>query len=256
MAGAAVSRVGVLAVAAVAGLAMPVGADLAAQDPDAAPGIRFVEATPVGALPPMALPMPASRNNNYWTFRVQAGNRTGRDGPDLFTVAGGVDLQWRGGSIFGLTGGYRMPDCDGEGCDARALLGARGRFNFLTGGPTVAGVFGDYSATTTLGAEIGFGWAEDAAPDGPACTFDFGVPLSVGMLQTVRLVTFVMPSIAWDVDCGGGPGSGSSDYILSAGIGVQQLLLDGLDVYLGFQNVLHGGTGHLFGLSVSYVLLP
>src|SRR6202008_2514202 len=58
------------------------------------------EATPIGALPPMPLPMPASRDQNYWGFRLQYGLRNERAGPeDLFAGAPGVDYRLRGGSL-------------------------------------------------------------------------------------------------------------------------------------------------------------
>ncbi|HKC82294.1 MAG TPA: hypothetical protein VKB91_13960, partial [Gemmatimonadaceae bacterium] len=70
--------------------------------------IATEEATPIGALPPMPLPMPASRDQSYWGFRLQYGLRNERAGPeDLFAIAGGVDYQLRGGSIFGLTAGHQ-----------------------------------------------------------------------------------------------------------------------------------------------------
>ncbi|NIP79209.1 MAG: hypothetical protein GWM90_08375, partial [Gemmatimonadetes bacterium] len=89
--------------------------------------IFAVEATPVGALPPLALPMPASRNHNYLVFRAQTGARRGSGGGTLRAFAGGVDLQWRGGSVFGLTGGYQTRDCEGDvPCDGHPFFGARG----------------------------------------------------------------------------------------------------------------------------------
>jgi hypothetical protein len=218
-----------------------------------------VEATPLGALPPLALPMPASRNHNYFAFRAQTGIRRGRESGELTAFAGGVDLQWRGGSIFGVTAGYQMQECDAEAavpCDDRhTFFGARARFNVVTGGPTVATLFGDYSATSTLGAEIGVGYARGAAPDFNPCTLDVGLPLSVAMLQTVRLVAFVMPSGSIDLNCGSGTDK-HKDLILNAGIGVQQLWSRGLDVHLGLQRIVRDGTGLQFGLSVMYVHLP
>ncbi|MGH7482396.1 MAG: hypothetical protein ACRELV_09590 [Longimicrobiales bacterium] len=217
-------------------------------------GLADVEATPIGALPPMALPMPASRNHNYWVFRVQAGHRRGRAGPDLLAIAGGIDLQWRGGSIFGVTGGYQTGDC--ESCEGHLLFGARGRFNVLTGGPTIGALIGDYSATSTLGAELGFGWAPDAKAGLDVCTVDVGVPLSLAMLQRVRLVSYISPGAVLEVDCSTDPGPKRTDFMLSAGIGVQQLGLPGLDVYLGAQKAFRSGTGYQFGISVMYVRLP
>ncbi|MFL5634168.1 MAG: hypothetical protein ACJ78J_08720, partial [Gemmatimonadaceae bacterium] len=83
--------------------------------------IRAFEATPIGALPPVALPMPASRDQSYWGLRLQVGERRERGGPeDLFAIAGGIDYQLRGGSIFGLTGGYQSrQNCNAAVSDCR-----------------------------------------------------------------------------------------------------------------------------------------
>lgn len=250
-----IRRGGLVALMAVAALMLDAGA--AGAQTGEPPRIFAVEATPVGALPPLGLPMPASRNHNYLTFRAQSGYRYERQGPDLLAVAGGVDLQWRGGSIFGVTAGYQMPECEeASPCGNRhTFFGARARFNVFTGGPTIGGMFGDYSANTTLGAEVGFGYAPDAAPGFDACAVDVGVPLAVAMLQTVRLVGFVTPTAAISVDCGSGFEK-HSDVILNAGIGIQQIFLRGLDVHVGLQRMFREDTGYQFGASVTYVHLP
>jgi hypothetical protein len=216
------------------------------------------EATPVGALPPMPLPMPASRDQSYWGLRLQAGQRNERRGPeDLFAVAAGIDYQLRGGSIYGLTGGYqRRQNCQSTTDCGHALFGARGRFNVFTGGPTVAAIIGDESATTTIGTEVGFGYAPRVEPGVNACTLDVGVPLSVAMLQTVRLVTFVTPGAVWNVDCSSAQTPSGRSFLIGFGFGIQQLGVRGLDVNVGAQRILRGATGLEFGVSVSWVRLP
>ncbi|MGQ0816083.1 MAG: hypothetical protein ACT4O1_16760 [Gemmatimonadota bacterium] len=220
--------------------------------------ILRLEATPVGALPPIALPMPASRNHNYWGIRVQAGHRGRRGGDDLEAVAGGIDLQWRGGSVFGVTAGYQKRDCTliGPDCGGHSLFGARARFNVITGGPTVAAIFGDYSANTTLGTEVGFGYAPRVMPDVNACTIDVGAPLSLAMLQHVRLAAFVTPGVVWELGCSSERAPTRASYLMGLGIGAQQLGHRGLDVYLGFQKIFRSGTGYQLGVSVTYVRLP
>jgi hypothetical protein len=221
--------------------------------------ILRLEATPIGALPPMALPMPASRDHNYWGAHLQAGQRRNRSGGNLLAVAGGIDLQWRGGSIFGITGGIQSRDCDlaGPDCGRHALFGARGRFNVLTGGPTMVGaLLGDPSTTGTLGAEIGFGAAPNVTPGMHACTLDLGMPVSFAMLQRTRFVAFVTPGTVWDLGCYAEEGPSRPHYLASFGIGAQQIGGRGLDVYLGAQRIFRSGTGYHFGLSVSYIRLP
>ena len=240
-------------------VALILGPELAEAQTGQALPLLASEATPIGALPPIALPMPASRDDNYWGVRLQVGQRRERGPEDLFAVAGGVDYQVRGGSIFGVTGGYQWrQNCDAAvtDCGGHSLFGARARFNFLTGGPTIAGLIGDDAATTTLGTEIGLGYAPNVAPGVNACTVDFGVPLSIAMLERIHLVSFVTPGVVWDVDCSAEDTQRSRSFLLGFGFGLQQLGFRGLDVHVGMQRMFRGTTGVQFGVSVSWVRLP
>ena len=229
----------------------------AAQISDAEASVLRLASTPLGALPPIALPMPAHRDNNYWGIHVQAGHRQ-RGGPDLFAVGAGIDYQLRGGSIFGVTGGYQERACavTGPDCGRHLMFGARARFNFLTGGPGIGGVLGDYSATTTLGAELGLGYAPDVLPGMDACAIDFGVPLSLAMFQRVRMVTFLTPGTALEIDCAASGAPARLNFVTGAGVGFQQLGISGLDVYLGLQQIFRRDAGYQLGISVTYVRVP
>jgi len=215
-----------------------------------------VEGTIIGSMPPLPLPMPASRNHNYWGFRLQAAQHSGRSGADLDGIAAGVDLQWRGGSVFGATAGYQRAECDAGVCNDHLMFEGRGRFNFITGGPTIAAPLGDPNASTTVGFEMGIGYSPDIMPDVNACAFDIGMPVAIAMLQSVRLVVFAKPTIAWDFHCGGTSQELATTWIGSFGVGLQQLGLRGLDVNAGFKKLFRDDTGYVFGVSVSYLLLP
>jgi hypothetical protein len=220
------------------------------------PPLSAVEATPVGALPPLALPMPAARDQSYWGVRVQAAQRF-RGDAHLRAVAGGIDFQWEGGSVFGATAGYLARDCPaGVVCDDHWLFGMRARLNLLTGGPTLARLIGDNSANTTLGAELGWGIAPGAAADGDACTVDLGVPLSIAMFQRVRVVAFATPGVAWDVECTNPVSTRRTTYFTGLGIALQQVGMRGLDIHFGGQKIYRSGTGYQLGISVAYVRLP
>jgi len=202
--------------------------------------------------------MPASRDHNYWGTRLQVGQRRERGLEDLLAIAGGVDYQVRGGSIFGVTAGYQWrQNCQSATGDCgHTLYGARARFNLITGGPTIAGLLGDDGATSTLGTELGFGFAPDVSGNQNACTLDLGVPLSIAMLERLHLVTFLTPGIVWDLDCSAGDTRPQRSYFLGLGVGLQQLGFRGLDVHLGLQRMFRGATGVQFGLSVSWIRLP
>lgn len=250
-------RTGVLAVALLAAAALAAERALAQETPTD-PGLRPLEATAVGALPPMPLPMPASRNHDLWHFRLQVGQRRGREGGDLSAVGAGVDFQWRGGSVYGVTVGIQDRDCgpaDPE-CGDHLFFGADARLNFLTGGPTIASLIGDHTATTTLGTELSLGYAPDIRPGLNACTTDLGVPLSVAMLERVRIAAYVSPAVALELDCSGGDHPTRLNFLTSFGVGVQQLGYRGLDVHLGLQKIFRSRTGYQIGISVVYVRLP
>lgn len=219
--------------------------------------LRRLLSVPLGALPPLAMLMPASRNHNYWVGRVQAGSQWDNFVGDLATTAVGVDLQWRGGSSFGLTAGYQWADCEETfaDCAPHAMIGGRARFNILTGGPTFAAIVGDNSATTTVGAEIGLGYAPNDIAGRNACALDLGVPVSISLFQRFRVLTFLTPGLAWDMRCiVGGSKTGAASTFLGAGIGLQQFANRGLDVSLGVQRIFRGGAGLQVGLNVTYVL--
>ena len=223
--------------------------------------LRRLLSVPLGALPPAAMLMPASRNHNYWVGRVQAGSQWNNFVGDLATTAVGVDLQWRGGSSFGLTAGYQFADCEETlidvDCGPHAVIGGRARFNIVTGGPTVASIVGDNSATTTVGAEIGLGYAPNDVAGQNACAVDVAAPVSVSLFSRVRVLTFLTPGLAWDTRCivGGNRGTGVSTY-LGTGIGLQQLGSRGLDVSIGVQRIFRAGAGIQVGINVTYVRLP
>ena len=220
--------------------------------------ILSVQATPIGALPPVALPMPASRNHHYWSIKLQNGWRTGSGDADLKAYAGTLELQYKGGSTFGVTAGYQSGDCgfDDRECKSHPLFGARTRVNLFTGGPTVAAMFGDNSATSTIGTEVGIGWAPHVLPNLSACTVDIGMPFSVAMLERVRLVSYVTPGVVWDVDCSDEGAASRASFLTGLGVGLQQLGHRGIDVYVGFQKIFLGKTGYQFGISATYVHLP
>lgn len=224
---------------------------------DAALPVLAIQATPKGALPPMPLPMPASRNHNYWGFRLQAGQRRAANGSEPQSVAAGIDWQLRGGSVFGFTAGYQEGVCaqPAERCDAHAIFEARGRFGLLTGGPSLGALFGDYSATAVLGLEMGVGFSPKVAPEFNACTVDIGAPISLSMLQRTRLVTFLTPALAWSIDCSAASPPNDVSFATGFGVALQQAGLRGLDFALGIQKIFENNTGYQLGLSVSYVLV-
>lgn len=218
-----------------------------------------LEGTPIGALPPMPLAMPASRNNNYWGARLQSGRRQGGDGAALDAIAAGIDFQYRGGSVFGLTAGYQKRDCDvlGPDCGGHAMYGVRSRLNLITGGGlSIPLIFGEGGATTTIGADLGFGYAPEVAPGITACTMDFGVQFSLAGLQRTRLITYVTPGVMWDTKCSSQDPAATTSYFTGFGIGLQQVRSRSVDVYVGLQKIFRDDSGYRLGVSIIYLRLP
>ncbi len=230
-----------------------------AQATDRETEILRIMGTPIGALPPISLPMLASRNNNYWIGRLQAGYRKGPSGAEMPSAAAGIDFQYRGGSILGLTGGWQKRDCgliEGS-CGGHPLFGARAQINVMTGGRAMAGILHDNTTTSTFGTDIGLGYAPNVTPGIDACTLDMGIPYSVAKRrQRPRLVGFVSPGVIFDIKCGtGGPPSRHS-YMTNFGIALQQVGNRSFDVYFGLQKIFRPGAGLQTGITIAYVRLP
>jgi hypothetical protein len=173
--------------------------------------------------------------------------------------AGGVDLQYRGGSTIGVTGGFQRRDCGiaGTDCGSHALFGVRSQINLMTGGSIFAGLLHDNSATSTFGTELGFGYAPKVSNGMNACAIDFGLPLSVAKRrQRPRLVGYLSPGIIWDFNCGSSGPNSTKTYKTDFGLALQQVGNRSFDIYFGMQKLFRGRTGFQTGLSFSYVRLP
>jgi len=220
--------------------------------------ILLLEATPIGALPPIPLPMPASRNQSYFGLRLQYGDREDPNEAHLTALAAGLDLQYRGGSVIGITGGYQKRDCIalGANCGGHTMFGIRSRLNVLTGGQTIGQLFKDYSSTTTLGGEWGLGYSPDVLPGVASCTLDFGMPVTISLGQRVRVASFLTPGVMWDMGCRNAGTPSRRVYLLGFGFGLQQLQSRGLYLYLGLQKIFRKSAGYQVGLSITYVRLP
>lgn len=245
---------------AAAWVALPIATSaMHAQATDSEVKLLRLLSVPVTALPPISLPMPASRNNNYWIGRLQGGTRKGPGGAQQPAVAAGLDFQYRGGSIFGVTAGYKRRDCGIEktGCGGHALFGARSQINLMSGASVFAGLLNDNTATSTLGLEFGFGYAPRVKDDLNACAFDVGVPLSVAKRrQRPRLVGYFGPGVVWDFSCGSSGPKSRKTYKADFGVALQQVGNRSFDIYFGMQKLFRGRTGFQTGLTFTYVRLP
>lgn len=214
---------------------------------------------PVTALGPVSLPMPASRNHNYFIGRLQTGYREGPSGDKMPAIAGGIDFQYRGGSIIGVTAGYQRRDCGtvGAGCGGHSMFGVKSQINLVTGGSLFAGLLRDNTATNTLGTEIEFDYSPNIADGVNACAINLGLPLYVAKRrQRPRLVGYLTPGIIWDFNCGTSGPPSRNTWKTDFGFALQQVGNRSLDIYFGMQKLFRGKTGFQTGVSFSYVRLP
>ena len=215
---------------------------------------------PHTALGPISLPMPASRNHSYLIGRLQSGYRHGPGGNALPAVGVGVDYQYRGGSIIGLTGGWQKRDCSlvSDNCGGHAMFGARTQINLMTGGSLFASLLRDNTVTSTLGLEANFGYAPKVIGDINGCVLDWGVPFSVAKRrQRPRIVAYVSPGMIWDFSCGGDSGPPTKkSYRTDFGFALQQVGNRSFDIYLGMQQIWRRKVGFQTGGSFTYVRLP
>src|SRR5690606_2161588 len=160
------------------------------------------------------------------------------------------------GSTLSATVGYQRTTCEVGQCNDHLMFETRGRFNFLTGGPTIAGALSDDNASTTVGFELAIGYSPDVAPRLNACAFDIGMPVDSGLLQRGRLVVLAKSSVTWAFHRGGASQGLATTWLGSMGVGLQQLGLRGIDVAMGFKKLFRDDSVYVFGISVSYLLLP
>jgi hypothetical protein len=132
----------------------------------------------------------------------------------------------------------------------------RSRINVITGGQAIGSLLRDYSSTTTLGGEVGFGYAPGVLPGVNACTVDVGMPVTVSLGQRFRIASFLTPGIMWDMNCSGTESPTRANYLTGFGVGLQQLKSRGLDVYVGVQKIFRRDAGYQLGISVTYLRLP
>jgi hypothetical protein len=233
-------------------IAAALPASLAAQATQTQIEILRLIGVPHTAVSPLSLPMPASRNHSYLIGRLQTGYRKGPGGSAMPAVTGGIDLQYRGGSILGLSGGWQKRDCGlTEGCGGgHAMFGARTQINLVTGGTMFANILRDNTATSTLGLEMNFGYAPKVIDKINACSLDVGVPFSVAKRrQRPRIVAYVSPGMLWDFSCGGDSGPPTrKSYRTDFGFALQQVGNRSFDVYFGMQKLWRRNVGFQTGL--------
>jgi hypothetical protein len=172
---------------------------LAAQRPASAPTYFATVMTPVGALPPLAMPaqLGASRFGVGLDLVYGYGRLSAEQHLPLHTIGAQVELALLGGmlSVSG-NGAYLIPDCGvALHCDAFPMVGAAAALRisrWAVADPSRSGF-----VTLALHAEGGLGFPKGgrarAAAAGPSVTF-VGTH---GTSGTLRVIGFVTPQAVW-----------------------------------------------------------
>ena len=239
----------------------------AQREPNGLPAsLASLAATPLGALPPGAPAMPASRDDTLlFGVRVQYAVRQLPNANRLTSYGFGGDLQVQGRSIFSGVVGYQTLDrsvCDtAPSCkDRRLMAGARFIGNLVTTRPFLRlPFFSGNSATGSAGFEIGAGWGQKAFGEPQHWTADVTVPLSLSVGQGIRVVPFAAPALAgvWGVSSRGW--RYRQRFMVSGGLGLQEigqsLGLRGLDLTFSLQRAFDP-HGTVLGITASWIRVP
>ena len=126
----------------------------------------------------------------------------------------------------------------------------------LTGGQSLASIFNDPSSTTTLGTELGIGYAPNVLEGADACTIDLGMPVTLSLGQRVRIASFLTPGVMWDMSCSDSESPSGPNFLTGFGVGFQQIGSRGFDIYIGVQKIFRKESGYQVGISFTYVRLP
>ena len=261
------------AVAAVAfGLLITVAAPVAAQD-DEPPANRArmsrtlaaIAATPLGAFTPVGPVMATSGDDPLlYGFRLHYSTRSLPEQRTLTSYGLTSKVQIEGGALIAGTIGFQRADkdiCLEASCDEdRMMAGLRYSNNLVTTRPFIKlPFFSENDATGTAALELGAGWANKGLGEKPHWTADVTVPLSLGVGQYIRVVTFATPSIAMAWGTTDRRWSRGQRFLLGGGVTAQeigQLIgVTGLDLSVGVQRVF-SRYGTSLGATVSWMRVP
>jgi hypothetical protein len=244
--------------------ALPSVVPLAAQGRPLAGSSRemaLLAATPVGALPPIAPTMPTSRDRRLFGLRLQISERPDDGDYEPDAIAGGVDMQWFGPNVLSLTVGSQRPalcaDREPSGACPRHLMGGlRYRTSVLTTRPFLGIAKLDNSAAGVLGIEMGAGAGEFG--EDLVGVADVSAPFTLAFHQCthrspcLRFVPFLQPG--WAFGWREGAGLDARHFILSAGIGLQEVL-HGVDINFAGRKAFTTPGGAIIGVSITWLFM-
>lgn len=246
-------------------------APLSAQRPASAPTYFATVMTPVGALPPLAMPaqLGAPRLGVGLDLVYGYGKLSAEQRLPLHTVGAQVELAPFGGilSVSG-NGAYLIPDCGvAVHCDAFPMVGATAALRISRW--TVTEPLSPGFVTLALHAEGGLGFPKGgrarAAAAGPSVAF-VGTH---GTSGTLRVIAFITPQAVWgrlrvsdpaafDQQFGSPFALGDTTleekgvrFLIGGGLAVVDMR-SGVGLHFGIQHVVVHGARPRVGVSVSW----
>lgn len=212
-----------------------------------------INSTTVGLI----TPIPPATGLAGWGFNVRASMIPEGDlNFETKAIAAGLDFG-AGRGRFGVQAFYGMPDCGS--CDGGGFgLGADFDFPFWSSMSDAS----TNNASFAIGFRPAFGWSKGTGDfdSQSAMSFGAGLPLSVTMGQSTKLVAFVTPGFAWGkikedggILVGDFDESGTS-MVFGGGIGVN--LASGVGVNLGLNKVFVDQSETVWGLAFTWHGMP
>ena len=270
-----VSRLSVrfaIVAAAVGVLAVLASSPLAAQEPDPPTNraglnrtLAAIASTPLGAFTPVGPVMATSGDDRLlYGFRFHYSTRSLPEQRTLGSYGLTSKVQIEGGALIAGTIGYQRADkdiCLESSCDEdRMMAGLRYSNNLVTTRPFIKlPFFSENDATGTAALEFGAGWANKGLGEKPHWTADVTVPLSLGVGQYIRVVTFATPSIAMAWGTTDRRWSRGQRFLLGGGVTAQEIGqlvgVTGLDLSVGVQRIF-SPYGTSFGATISWMHVP
>ena len=245
---------------------------LAAQDtePPTTPAgmsrtLAALASTPLGAFTPVGPVMATSGDDPLlFGFRLHYSSRALPGDRSLASYGLTSKVQIEGGALIAGTIGVQRASrdiCVDSSCDSdRMMVGLRYSNNLVTTRPFIElPFFSGNDATGTAALEFGAGWANKGLGEKPHWAADVTVPLSLGVGQYIRVVTFATPSLAMAWGTTERRWSRGQRFLLGGGVTAQEIGrligVTGLDLSVGVQRIF-SPYGTALGATVSWMHVP
>jgi hypothetical protein len=198
-----------------------------------------INASTVGALPPLATNTLAAAGGMSWHF--QYGRMSWDEDHSSNSIGGGLDIGLGRGRV-GFTAGYMMADCpSAEQCDGHLMVGTR-YSNQLTGASFANG--GRWQMG--LEAELGVGLPEEER----ALAISAGLPVKLTFGRNIKVSPFLTPAFAHgSYKYADGESESAMKFMVGTGVGIA--MRNGVGINFGMRKVFVDEGETQYGLGVT-----